>query len=175
MWLMDRHAAIRCFTLLYFFRHHSHSSTLLPIGTPSALIVSPSFTHASFLMIPLGALHLSLFSFPSSCPSRLVSFSRMDVAPHHVFVFFSFTFQSASPLPMSVLSSAYSEMVCVTPLMVTPPESGSLTIRRVSASVMTRKRSGEMGHPCATPECSGNLGPRCPFMHSWRVGGCSWL
>ena len=80
MCAIDLHAAILCFTSLYFFLHHSSSSMLFPMGTPKALMVSPSFTHASPSMIPVGARWRWRFSFPRSCPSLFVAFSLIAVA-----------------------------------------------------------------------------------------------
>ena len=109
-WAMDLHAAMRCFTSLYFFIHHASKSILLPIGTPNARMVSPSLTHASSLMMPVGARCLWRFSFPISWPSLLVAFSLMAVAWHHVRRCALSLIQSFMVRPMRVLSSAYCEI-----------------------------------------------------------------
>ena len=74
---------------------------------------------------------------------------------------------------MSVLSSAYCDIKCLTLLMVTPVMLVSLTMVLVSASVITRNSSGLNGQPCATPELRGNDCPKWPLMAICLVGGLS--
>jgi len=166
------HRAIRSFTTRYLPSHHAVSSSLFPIGAPRARMCAPSWIHASCSMTPFGARSLSRLSFPSSMPSRLLSFSAIAVPPVQTLII-SLAGASSPGLHISVESSAYCEITCFTESIVTPFRRASRTNIRVSGSVMSRKRRarGLTGSPCATPDPNGNLGPRYPLMYNCRIGG----
>jgi len=88
----------------------------------------------------LGAENISLRSLPKRRPSRLFMFSFMPVASHHVSRCFCMCGRSGG-LAMRVVSSANWEILWRTPLVSTPMMFGSCCTRRVSASVMQRKRT----------------------------------
>ena len=80
--------------------HHLASSKSFPIGTPRDFTASPSLAHAT-----VGFMRLVL-SFPIFSPSRVVIFSFMLVASHHLFIALLTAFISLGLRIMTVVSSA---------------------------------------------------------------------
>eukprot|EP00966_Prymnesium_polylepis_P332306 7387813-Prymnesium_polylepis.2 len=144
------HRATRALTSLYLYfpSHQSCSLKSLPIGTPKARMVSPSGVQLTTMSS--GAFLGCFRRLPRRRPSRLVEFSSIEVAVSKM-PRIERASSSSPGLRMRVVSSAYWEIRWRVPWTVTPCRCSLLWNMRVSGSVIRRNRSGERGHPCATP------------------------
>ena len=146
--LSDGQRATLVLTVRYRDSHHSLMLKLFPIGAPSARIVSPSASHSRTTSV--GALLRSLFNFASSWPSLLSMFSFMPVASSHTFRIL-FTAGWSPGASRRVVSSAYWLIMYRVAFIFIPfiSLSGDCMITLVRGSVISRKRRGLSGQPCA--------------------------